>query len=103
VSDDEAFQSALGVDVAGFQAGWLKAIGAPEPNPAGPKPAPSGPVPPGWAGGAAVVPGAVPTPSGDGSATDLLVEGIVVVLIAFLGIALVWFVARRRRRGTLPR
>jgi hypothetical protein len=100
VSDDDAFQSALGVDVAGFQAGWLKAIGAPEPSPAGPKPAPPGPVPPGWPGGAAVVPGAAQTPSGDVSVTDLLVEGIVVVLIAFLGIGLLWFLARRRRRGT---
>jgi hypothetical protein len=102
VSDDDAFHSALGVDVAGFQAGWLKDIGAPEPSPAGPKPAPPGPVPPGWPGGATVVPGAVATPSGDVSATDLLVEGIVVVLIAFLGIGLVWFLARRRRRGTWP-
>jgi LPXTG-motif cell wall-anchored protein len=32
--------------------------------------------------------------------TDLLVEGIVVVLIAFLGIGLLWFLARRRRRST---
>lgn len=102
VSDDDAFQSALGVDVAGFQAGWLKAIGAPEPSPAGPKPAPPGPVPPGWPGGAAVVPGSVSSPSGGASATDLLVEGIAVVLIAFLAIGLLWFLARRRRRGTRP-
>jgi peptidase MA superfamily protein len=102
VADDEAFHSALGVDVAGFQAGWLKGIGAPEPRPAGPKPAPPGPVPPGWPGGAAVVPGAVSSPSGDASATDLLVEGIVVVVIAFLGIGLVWFLAKRRRLGTGP-
>ena len=94
VSDDDAFQSALGVDVPGFQAGWLKAIGAPEPSPAGPKPAPPGPVPPGWPGGAAAVV--------RGAGTDLLVEGIVVVLISFLGIGLLWFLARRRRRGTLP-
>ncbi|MEA2607958.1 MAG: hypothetical protein QOJ75_201, partial [Chloroflexota bacterium] len=102
VSDDDAFHSALGVDVAGFQAGWFKAIGAPEPSPAGPKPAPPGPVPPGWPGGAAVVPGSVSTPSGDASATDLIVEGIAIVLIAFLGIGLLWFLARRRRRGTRP-
>ena len=102
VSDDEAFQSALGVDVAGFQAGWLKAIGAPEPSPAGPKPPPPGPVPPGWPGGATVVPGEVPTPSGEASFTDLLVEGIVVVLIAFLGIGVLWFLARRRRKAAWP-
>jgi hypothetical protein len=110
-SDDDAFHAALGVDVAGFQAGWLQAIGAPEPSPAGPKPAPPGPVPPGWPGGAiavpgavtaTAVPGAVPKPSGDAPATDLLGEGLVVVLIAFVGIALLWLLARRRGRGTLP-
>lgn len=106
VSDDDAFHSALGVDAAGFQAGWLRAIGAPEPSPAGPQPAPVGPVPPGWPGGAAVTPGvapgAIPTPASDATATDLLAEGIVVVLIAFVGIGMLWFLARRRRRRAGP-
>jgi hypothetical protein len=102
VSDDAAFQAALGVDVTGFQAGWLRAIGAPVPSPVGPQAAPPGPVPPGWPGGATVVPGAIPAPAADTTATDLLLEGIVVVLIAFLGIGLLWFLARRRRRGTWP-
>jgi hypothetical protein len=48
------------------------------------------------------VPGAVTKTSGDAPVTDLLGEGLVVVLIAFLGIALLWLLARRRRRGTLP-
>jgi hypothetical protein len=51
---------------------------------------------------ATAVPGAVTKPSGDAPVTDLLGEGLVVVLIAFVGIALLWLLARRRRRGTSP-
>jgi hypothetical protein len=105
-ADDDAFHTALGIDVAGFQAGWLNAIGAPEPSPAGPQPAPPGPVPPGWPAGATIAPGTAPAqapgPAADASGIDLLLEGLVVVLIAFLGIGLLWFLARRRRRGTWP-
>ncbi len=50
VSDDAAFQAALGRDVAGFQADWLKELGAVAPTQNGPRPAPAGPLPPGWAG-----------------------------------------------------
>jgi hypothetical protein len=50
VSDDAAFQAALGRNVAGFQADWLKELGAVAPTRNGPRPAPAGPLPPGWAG-----------------------------------------------------
>jgi len=33
VSDDAAFSAALGVDVAGFEAGWLADLGISEPVP----------------------------------------------------------------------
>ena len=66
VSDDEAFQSALKTDVAGFEAEWLKSIGAPTPSPFGPQPAPAGPVPSGWAG-AAPTAGTAPGDSGSPS------------------------------------
>jgi hypothetical protein len=49
LSDDAAFTAALGVDSAGFEAGWLKSLGIDAPAPFGPRPAPPGPVPPGWA------------------------------------------------------
>jgi hypothetical protein len=49
VSDDAAFTMALGVDVAGFEAGWLADLGIEEPPAYGPLPAPPGPLPPGWA------------------------------------------------------
>lgn len=50
VSDDEAFQAALGRDVAGFQADWLAELGARAPVRRGPVAAPVGPLPEGWAG-----------------------------------------------------
>ena len=50
VSDDDAFQAALGRTVAGFQADWLAELGATAPPKSGPRPAPAGPLPPGWTG-----------------------------------------------------
>ena len=50
LTDDEAFTKALGRDVAAFQAGWLKELGADEPTEYGPVPAPAGPLPAGWTG-----------------------------------------------------
>jgi hypothetical protein len=50
VSDDEAFQAALGRDLAGFQADWLTELGAKTPPRVGPRPAPAGPLPAGWSG-----------------------------------------------------
>jgi hypothetical protein len=106
VSDDAAFRAALGVDVAGFQAGWLAALGIPEPSPFGPRPAPGGPLPPGWSG-AAATPGALgpgssggsPSPAGGGGGggPDLLLEALLVTLAAFVVIGAAAFAARRRR------
>ncbi len=50
VSDDQAFEAALGRDVAGFEADWLQELGAKPPTRLGPKPAPAGPLPEGWSG-----------------------------------------------------
>jgi len=50
VSDDAAFEAALGRDVAGFEADWLKELGATPPTRLGPRPAPVGPLPSGWDG-----------------------------------------------------
>ena len=47
-TDDEAFTSAIGLDVAGFDAAWRGDVGASTPERFGPKPAAPGPVPPGW-------------------------------------------------------
>jgi len=50
VTDDEAFEAALGVDVAAFDEAWRNDLDAVEPTVYGPQPAPPGPVPPGWLG-----------------------------------------------------
>jgi hypothetical protein len=50
VSDDEAFQAALGRDLAGFESDWLAELGAKPPVRLGPQPAPGGPLPAGWSG-----------------------------------------------------
>ncbi|HUQ79458.1 MAG TPA: peptidase MA family metallohydrolase [Patescibacteria group bacterium] len=50
VSDDEAFQAALGRDVGGFESEWLNELGARPPTRRGPVAAPVGPLPDGWAG-----------------------------------------------------
>jgi hypothetical protein len=100
VSDDEAFNAALGVDVAGFEQAWLDGLGATAPVRHGPQPAPVGPLPEGWSGAApnaTIQPGATGAPPlaatpGTNSPVDesdpsmrvvpwLAVVGIVVALV----------------------
>jgi hypothetical protein len=52
-TDDAALQSAVGLDMNGFQTAWYQDIGATPPSQFGPKPAPSGPLPSGWTGAVA--------------------------------------------------
>jgi hypothetical protein len=106
VADDDAFQAALGVDVAGFEAGWLADLGVDEPVPYGPKPAPPGPLPPGW--NAAPLPTgppvATPPPPGSdlpgddtGLGTTLVIGvGVLFAIVVLLGILVV---ARGLNRG----
>jgi len=108
VSDDEAFQLALGVDAEGFDAGWLADLGVDAPVPYGPQPAPAGPLPPDWAAAPASsgAPGSsalpAPTfrnvPTGDGDVSG----PITVMVFAALGMLLVVglvVVARGLNRG----
>ncbi len=108
VSDDAAFSAALGVDTAGFEAGWLADLGVEAPKPFGPQPAPIGPQPPGWQAGPAPTPGpgasgpvataAPSTPTGsDDQSGVLLYVGI--GLIGFLIVAGLVVVASRFSRG----
>jgi hypothetical protein len=122
LTDDEAFTKALGRDLAAFQAGWLKDIGADAPQQFGPVANPPGPVPPGWdapvpgftpdpgggasaaSPGSSVSPGSSPAsaspPAPDGTSTTasglsgLIVPGIVALVLAVVVIGLV--LARRR-------
>ena len=66
LTDDEAFEAAIGMDMAAFSDAWLADIGTPVPQRLGPQPAPPGPVPPGWSGdgGPIVGPSAGPTDPG---------------------------------------
>ncbi|MFL5778237.1 MAG: peptidase MA family metallohydrolase [Chloroflexota bacterium] len=107
LTDDEAFQEALGIDVAGFEAAWLADLRAKPPTAFGPQPAPAGPVPADWGpapaadgqGGDATAapesPGA-PRPVG-GPSPDLVWTIPIALALIIVGIV---FVARRRRPPT---
>jgi hypothetical protein len=111
VSDDEAFQAALGRDVAGFEADWLAELGANPPTQLGPRPAPVGPLPSGWDGpqpdpsfeivGSAPPAPAAPAPGrrGDGEdAVSFLVAPLATLgLVVLVVIALVGYRRIRRR------
>jgi hypothetical protein len=108
VSDDAAFDAALGVDGAGFEAGWLGKLRIKEPAPYGPLPAPPGPLPPGWQAAPAPTtsPGAsgiaaptfrtAPPPGGDVSGPITI--GVLGLLGVLLAVGL-FVVARGLSRG----
>jgi len=128
LTDDEAFTRALGRDLAAFQDGWRKDLGADTPQQYGPQPNPAGPVPPGWGqplasaqpgstpgaatqapgaatqapGAASQAPGATASPGTPGRADDDGISGtaIAVVVIALVFAALfVGLVVKRRSPG----
>jgi hypothetical protein len=109
LSDDEAFTAALGVDIAGFEAEWLKSLGASPPVRHGPQPAPPGPVPEGWSGSApnpSVAPGtaASPAPNRPPTQPDVpgSIDGFVLAAIAAGVVIFVGFVLFARRRSIPP-
>ncbi|MBF8289860.1 MAG: Peptidase 2 protein [Chloroflexi bacterium] len=110
VTEDEAFEAAIGLDMAGFEAAWLESLGAAAPIPYGPVPAPAGPVPADWIGSAPVpseIPGvsatSAPSPSPGGSGpdatpgTDAGATVAVLILLAGASILGALLYARRRR------
>ena len=106
VTDDEAFRTALGEDLAAFEAGWLAELGAVAPVRHGPQPAPVGPLPDGWSGPAVVpslVPGAGPTvaPGSPARPSDggALSATVVLALAAAVTVAVVGVVVFARRRA----
>ncbi len=113
VSDDEAFQAAIGRDLAGFEQDWLGELGATAPSRVGPQPAPAGPLPPGWEGPrpnpSFEVVGSLPPPRpGAPRGSDLRDDPVAVLLapsIGFIGIVVLVVVGiatyRRTRRSRL--
>jgi len=112
VSDDEAFQAALGRDVAGFQSDWLKELGASPPTRVGPRPAPVGPLPTGWEApqpdpsfeivGSAPPAPAAPAPGKRGNGEDAI--SFLVAPLATLGLVVLVVIAAVgfRRLGRRP-
>lgn len=120
-TDDEAFQAAVGQDVAALNAAWLEDLGADPPVRYGPQPAPAGPQPSAWSAGAPGAPGpsvepgatglpaATPgaTPRDDAGAGDAGdpggTDGSTAVLIALtivVAVGIVALILSRRRRPT---
>lgn len=112
VSDDDAFEAALGVDTAGFEAGWLDDLGAAAPAPFGPQPAPPGPLPPGWEAAPPPTPGPgasgpVPTappviPEGNDDFVAPVIVGVIVALVIVLGAGLLVTARGLNRGAPLP-
>lgn len=111
LTDDEAFEQAIGMDTAAFDAAWRGEIDAREPTEYGPQPAPAGPLPPGWqraepSPGASGGPGPGPSPQpgaplptdGSGGAAGLLFP-LALVVSALVAVAIVVWVSRGRRRA----
>jgi hypothetical protein len=114
VTDDEAFEAAIGVDLAGFEEAWLADLGASVPVEHGPRAAPAGPLPADWAAGvgtAPTPPSASATPAssagtappgdaaGGGEPRDL---PLALVLLASAGLALGGGIGYLRRRRAAP-
>ncbi len=119
-TDDEALQSAIGEDMAAFDAAWLASLGAPTPSPFGPQPAPSGPLPPGWTLGsgtasassspapssAATAPSAptataapAATQSAGGSSSGALVPVLITIMLVSGAVLIGLLLANRRTEG----
>ena len=104
-TDDEAFKTGIGVDVAAFNTAWLAANGVTSTK-YGPQPAPTGPLPPGWNGSnpastanpgptstgaaaATATPGSTPAPGAASSTTaDDQSAYSVAAMIALIGFIL---------------
>ena len=69
LSDDDAFRTATGADLAAFNAAWMASLGADVPEPFGPRPGPPGPLPQGWDVDSEPSPSAPPSATGSPSST----------------------------------
>jgi hypothetical protein len=111
LTDDEAFEQAIGMPLDAFDAAWRDELNAQDPIEYGPRPAPAGPLPPGWttadgspAPTSGPVPGATggPTapmpgdPEGGDGIGGLVVPVVVGGAIVLAAVAVLLVVGRRR-------
>jgi hypothetical protein len=116
-TDDEAFEAAIGMNVAEFNDAWMEELNAVKPERFGPQPAPPGPRPPAWEGpggmGATAPPAqpgqvATPRPGTAGGSPDLtrgvatLVLAVVAVIVFAAAGLLAWSRLRRDRPPAAP-
>jgi hypothetical protein len=115
-SDDEAFQTAIGLSTGAFDQAWQKANGVTAQQSFGPQPAPTGPVPSGWtisgrggatsstpAPGSVATPASTANPAGSGSGQSPNGPPVIVYVVAagiVLACAVVLIVAVTRRRSS---
>jgi hypothetical protein len=107
-TDDEAFEAAIGLDVAALNDAWLADLGAVVPTRHGPRPAPPGPQPAAWGeGGPGPQPGvtagpaASGPPAAPGPTTGSASTGLPIAVFALLAVVAVGgvMIASRARRG----
>ncbi len=101
-TDDEAFEGAIGMDVAAFNDAWLADLGAKDPVKYGPQPAPAGPRPADWGAAPSVAPGTVATPPPAVSGPTVPRESPVPsmglwIVLAFVIVGVVLLVSARSR------
>jgi hypothetical protein len=119
LTDNEAFEAAIGMDTAQFNAAWLADLGAVVPQKHGPQPAPPGPRPSAW-GAPGEIPGATnqpgapapvgsPDPGNGNDTSGRLFRGDVTLVlgliagVVFLAVGLlVLSRSRRGRPGAVP-
>jgi hypothetical protein len=117
VTDDEAFEAAIGMDAQAFDAAWRAALEAGDPVRHGPQPAPGGPVPADWerppdaagsdapdaprpSGRETDAPAAPRPDDGEPSSIGVVAAGAFAVGGAALAVgAMVWLRRRDRRAG----
>lgn len=111
LTDDEAFERAIGMDTEAFDAAWRGELNAREPTEYGPQPPPAGPLPPGWQmaepsprSSGAPGPGGSPQPGaplptdGSGGGAGLLFP-LALVVSGLVAVAIIVWVTRGRRRA----
>jgi len=114
VTDDEAFQAALGIDATAFGNAWLGDVGGSAPKSYGPQPAPPGRLPPGWSSegpGSSAAPSAPtsviasPSAAPDGTYNTLLPADsfVAIILVGLaLGLGVVGFAVIYLSRRSSP-